>query len=256
METRVSLDNIRIVLVRPTHPGNVGAVARAMKTMCLRTLYLVEPVGPLDEEAEARAVGAVELLQQACRVRSLAEALADCRLAIGTSARQRSIRWPLLDPDAGARALVAAADRGPAALVFGREKMGLTNAELDLCQFAVAIPSNPQFPSLNLACAVQVMGYELLCASQQLPAPGETDAREPGVALAAREEVERLYRHLEEVLIQVGYLDPANPRRLMRRLYRLFNRARLDENEVGILRGVLAAVQQDVARRSSPRKPG
>lgn len=239
----MSLDNIRIVLVRPTHPGNIGAVARAMKTMCLRTLYLVEPADHLAAEARARATGAPEILERAHCCRSLAEALAGCRLAIGTSARTRSIRWPPFDPPACARELVGAARDGPVALAFGREKMGLTNAELDLCQYVVAIPTNPDYPSLNLACAVQVMGYELLRASGLEPMSAEERATGPGVAPAAREDMERFYRHLEIVLVQIGYLDPANPRRLMRRLYRLFNRARLDEQELSILRGVLTAVQ-------------
>ncbi len=238
----MSLDNIRIVLVRPTHPGNIGAVARAMKTMCLRTLYLVEPVDHLAAEARARATGAVELLEQAHCCGSFAEALAGCGLAIATSARARSVRWPPLDPQGCARELVAAARDGPVALAFGREKMGLTNAELDLCQYVVAIPTNPDYPSLNLAGAVQVMGYEVLRASGS----GISDqggAAKPEVAPATREDMEHFYRHLESVLVQIGYLDPVHPRRLMRRLYRLFNRARLDEQELSILRGVLAAVR-------------
>lgn len=249
MAATVSLDNIRIVLVRPTHPGNIGAVARAMKTMCLRTLYLVEPVDHLVEEGRARAAGALELLERAHCCRSLSEALTGCRLAIGTSARPRSIRWPSLDPPSCAHELVTAARHGPVALAFGREKMGLTNAELDLCQYVVAIPTNPDFPSLNLACAVQVMGYEILRAGGFEAMSGEEQGAEPAAALAAREDVERFYRHLKAVLVQIGYLDPANPRRLMRRLYRLFNRARLDEEELSILRGVLAAMQLHRAKR-------
>lgn len=240
----MSLKNIRMVLVNPTHPGNIGATARAMKTMCLDTLYLVSPVDYLSPEARARAAGADDVLTNAVECSSLEEALAGCRLVIGTSTRTRSIPWPTLEPPTCARQLVTEARHGPVALVFGREKMGLTNAELDLCQYVVTIPANTVYPSLNLACAVQVMDYEILGASQGPAAGDAIDWHEPDVAFARAEDIERFYRHLETVLVQIGFLDPANPRKLMRRLYRLFNRVRLDENEVNILRGILTAVEQ------------
>ena len=241
-ENREKLRNIRIVLVRPTHPGNIGAVARAMKTMCIEALCLVEPAEYLGAEARARAAGADDILLRAQRCESLLEALRDCRLVIGTSARSRGIAWPSLTPALCAQRLLEEGGHGPVALVFGREKMGLTNAELDLCQYVVGIPANPDYASLNLAGAVQVLGYELLCAStQESTAP---EWRESRVPLARNDDLQRLYSHLQEVLVETGFLDPAKPRRLMRRLYRLFNRAYLDENEVNILRGILTAVQQ------------
>jgi TrmH family RNA methyltransferase len=240
-EHRRKLPNIRIVLVHPTHPGNIGAVARAMKTMCLEALYLVEPAEYLGAAARARAAGADDILLRAQRCESLVEALRDCRLVIGTSARARGIPWPSLAPAPCAQRLLAEAGHGPVALVFGREKMGLTNAELDLCQYVVGIPANPDYASLNLAGAVQVLGYELFCASTRDPAP---DWREGHVPLARNDDLQRFYAHLQEVLVETSFLDPAKPRHLMRRLYRLFNRAYLDENEVNILRGILTAVQQ------------
>jgi tRNA (cytidine32/uridine32-2'-O)-methyltransferase len=249
----VSLQNIRVVLVHPTHPGNIGAVARAMKTMCLQNLHLVAPVDYGGSEAAARAAGAADLLVRARSWPSLMPALADCGLVIGTSARTRSIRWPALEPRAAAERLLTAAREGAVALLFGREKMGLTNAELDLCHHVVAIPANPDCSSLNLACAVQVMGYEILRASKA-PLPPVTDSgHEPAVQVARVEDMERFYRHLEEVLIQVGFLDPLAPRRLMRRLHRLFNRAELDEREVNILRGILAAIQARLGGSASER---
>lgn len=237
-------NNVRVVLVQPTHPGNIGGVARAMKTMCLGSLYLVDPVDYLGQEARARAGGAQDVLLGSKRCASLEQALAGCRLVIGTSARTRSIPWPTLDPGTGAQRLIAEAHQGPVALVFGREKTGLSNAELDRCQYMVEIPSNREYASLNLACAVQVMSYELMRAQQKAGSGEASRWREAGVSLARREDMERFYHHLEEVLVESGFLDQAKPRRLMRRLYRLFNRACLDENELNILRGILTAVQQ------------
>lgn len=237
-------NNVRVVLVQPTHPGNIGGVARAMKTMCLGSLYLVDPVDYLGQEARARAGGAQDVLLGSKRCASLEQALAGCRLVIGTSARTRSLPWPTLDPSTGAERLIAEARQGPVALVFGREKTGLSNAELDLCQYMVEIPSNSDYASLNLACAVQVMSYELMRAQRKEKAQETGHWRDASVPLARREDMERFYRHLEEVLVESGFLDPAKPRRLMRRLYRLFNRACLDENELNILRGILTAVQQ------------
>ena len=240
-ENLEKLRNIRIVLVHPTHPGNIGAVARAMKTMCLDALYLIEPVEYLSAEARARAAGAEDILLRTQRCESLPEALRDCRLVIGTSGRPRGIAWPSLAPSVCAQRVLAEAAYGPVAVVFGREKMGLTNAELDLCQYVVGIPANPCYASLNLAAAVQIFGYELFRASTQNSVPEWREARVP---LARNDDLQRFYCHLQEVLVETGFLDLAKPRRLMRRLYRLFNRACLDENEVNILRGILTAVQQ------------
>jgi TrmH family RNA methyltransferase len=235
--------NLRIVLVRPTHPGNVGATARAMKNMSLRNLYLVEPENFPSAQASDRAVGADDLLRNASICASLDEALVGCHLVIGTSARQRRIEWPALDPESCARRLVEGAQSGPVALLFGQERMGLLNAELDRCHYVVTIPADKEYSSLNLACAVQILAYEIYRAmhSGTTAMAGGADVRE-GRPVSA-DEMQRFYRHLEDVLQQIEFLDPENPRLLMRRLMRLFNRAGPDHNEMNILRGILTAVQ-------------
>ncbi|MHB1141037.1 MAG: RNA methyltransferase [Sulfuricaulis sp.] len=234
--------NIRIVLVRPTHPGNVGATARAMKNMAMRSLHLVEPERFPSPEATDRAAGADDVLESAVICGSLDEALRDCHLVIGTSARPRRIEWPTLDPAAGASRLVEGARQGPVALLFGQERTGLLNSELDRCHFVVTIPADQAYSSLNLASAVQILAYEIYRAVLA-GRPGEaTEAREGRLASSA--DMQRFYQHLEEVLQQIGFLDPENPRYLMRRLMRLFNRAGMDDNEMNILRGILTAIQQ------------
>lgn len=231
------LDNIRIVLVETSHPGNIGAAARAMKTMGLQRLYLVQPVLFPHAEASARASGADDLLGRAVCCRDLAQALQGCRLVVATSARERSIPWPRLSPRECAARLVPEAENGPVALVFGREKAGLNNAELDRCHHMVQIPCDPGFSSLNLAAAVQVLSYELRLAA----GPGPPSTQEEVEPVAQAEEMERFYEHLEQALAALGFLDPDNPRHLMRRLRRLFNRARPTQVEVRILRGILTA---------------
>jgi TrmH family RNA methyltransferase len=239
----MALSNIRIVLARPTHPGNVGATARAMKNMALNQLFLVAPENYHGTEAADRAVGAVDVLQDAVICETLDEALKDCHLVIGTSARQRRIDWPALEPDTCARRLLEGAQQGPVALLFGQERTGLLNAELDRCHFLVTIPTDPDYSSLNLACAVQILTYEIYQATLSVAPPQATGASESPPVTAA--DMQGLYRHTKEVLEQIHFLDPANPRKLMRRLARLFNRAGLDRNELNILRGILTAVQQD-----------
>lgn len=239
----MSLDRIRIVLVAPSHAGNIGGCARAMKNMGLQHLYLVTPDEFPSDEATARAAGAEDLLARARVCTSLDEAIGDCELVIGTSARHRRIPWPLLDPAETAQRLVAESETRQVAVLFGRERTGLTNDELDRCQLLVNIPADPAFSSLNLACAVQVIAYEIWRVSGQgMVPPPETDAL--GEPLATHEEVQRFYEHLERVLVETRFLDPDNPRLLMRRLNRLFNRVALTRNEVNILRGILTAVIQ------------
>lgn len=236
----MSCDHIRIVLSRPTHAGNVGGAARAMKNMGLKRLYLISPAPDYHGDvARARSAGAEDILDNATVCADLDTALAGCSLVIGTSARERAIAWPALSPASAARELVSAGP-GDVALLFGQERSGLSNEELDRCSFVVSIPTDPQFASLNLASAVQIMAYELYQA-----ALGQDErAITPGEPLANDEELQALYRHLEQVLVEIAFLDPANPRKLMRRLMRLFNRARLDKNEMNILRGILTAIQQ------------
>lgn len=236
--------NIRIVLVGTTHPGNIGATARAMKNMGLSDLALVRPRYFPDEEANARASGAEDLLDGATVVETLAEAIADCVYVAGASARSRAINWPCLDARDAAARLHEESVNGPVAAVFGPEKSGLSNADLDHCDTLLTIPTNPDFSSLNLAMAVQVLTYELRTVSiaqqPQYAAP-EYQADAP---LATSAELEHFYRHLEQVLTDIRFLDPDNPRHLMRRLRRLFIRARPDKNELNILRGVLTAIDR------------
>jgi len=256
----------RFVLVETSHPGNIGAAARALKTMGLRELYLVRPRFFPDPRASARASGADDLLSRAVVCDSLAEALAGAGLVFGTSARERSLRWPEVAPRQCAEQIAAAAVAGassaaaagpPAALVFGRERTGLDNDELALCQRMLRIPANPEYSSLNLAAAVQLLAYELRVAGLAMApgpdcAPADGDDGDP---LAGHDDVARLHDHLRETLIELEFLDPGNPRQLMRRLQRLFNRAQLRESELNILRGVLGAAQRAV-RRAATRRDG
>jgi tRNA (cytidine32/uridine32-2'-O)-methyltransferase len=238
-------NRLRIVLIETSHPGNIGAAARAMKTMCLTRLVLVNPAEFPHADASARASGAVDLLEKAEVVRSLDEALAGCALIAGTSARLRGLGRPGVSPRECMQRLHAEAAKGQeVAMLFGRERIGLTNEELARCHILVNIPSNPDYSSLNLAAAVQVLGYESMLARGAVPAAGESEERP-----ATAEEMEKLYEHIESAALETGFLDPANPKHLMRRIRRLFNRARPDQNEVHILRGLLSALQNSKARR-------
>jgi len=232
--------SIRIVLVGTTHPGNIGACARAMKNMGVTDLVLVNPRHFPHDDATARASGAADVLEHAKVTASLEEAIRDCVYVAGASARARAIDWPGLEPRECAARLIEEGRKGAAAVVFGSEKSGLSNSELDHCETLLSIPTDPEFSSLNLAMAVQVITYELRLASQG----HEPTGKEPHVPPATNEELEYFYAHLQRVLIDIDFLDPDNPRTLMRRLRRLFIRAHPDRNEVNILRGILTAVER------------
>lgn len=236
---------IRIVLVAPSHPGNIGAVARAMKTMGLAELCLVAPRQFPHADATAMAAGADDLLAAARVCDDLDAALAGCRLVIGSSARPRSIRWPTLDPRGAAAQLVAERARGAVALLFGPERTGLSNEDLDRCHALVTIPTDPGYGSLNLAAAVQVLAYEVRVAGLEGDRDRETEAVSHRPATA--DEIEGFFAHLERTLQAIGFIDPARPGRVMRRLRRMFARARPEEDEIQILRGILTQV--DKARR-------
>lgn len=231
--------SIRIILVATTHPGNIGSTARAMKTMGLSRLYLVNPNLNPYRKAHELAAGAYDILQSAVICESLEEAIQGCHLICGTSARPRDLALPGLTPaDCATLALQQSADT-EIAIVFGREHSGLTNEELLLCHYHIHIPSNPEFSSLNLAQAVQIISYELrMKALNPLPKV-ETSCD----SLATATETELFYNHLEQVLIQIDFLKPSNPKRLLLRLRRLFNRARLETTEINILRGILSHIQ-------------
>jgi len=237
--------SIRIVLVGTTHPGNIGAVARAMKNMGITDLALVSPAVFPHVEATARASGAVDVLQNATVVETLPEAIKDCVFVAGASARVRALSWPSMQPRECAAKFVELRQTGVVAAVFGPEQSGLSNADLDYCDTLLTIPTDPNFSSLNLAMSVQVFAYELLMAG----APAGTPACAAEAPLATSDELERFYEHLEKTLLDVQFLDAENPRHLMRRLRRLFIRAQVDKNEVNILRGILAAIDKRVQRK-------
>jgi tRNA/rRNA methyltransferase len=246
-DTSLVLANIRIVLVRTSHPGNIGAAARAMKTMGLRRLVLVAPKSFPDPVADARATGALDVLQAAQVCGTLEQALAGSTHAVALSARRRELSHELRSAREAAVAIAALAQEGEVSLVFGAEISGLTNDEVGLCHELAMIPADPDYSSLNLGSAVQVMAYELRVAAFGGSAPmlgrrqmeeGDEPENEP----ARFEDIEHMYRHLEEVMIGTGFLDPANPKRLMPRLRRLFTRANLEKEEVNILRGFLTSL--------------
>jgi TrmH family RNA methyltransferase len=243
------------ILVGTTHAGNLGAAARAIRTMGFDTLRLVDTVSPRKEEALARASGAQPVLESAARFETLSEAIADCQAVFGTSARQRHLSVPLLSCreacDMAASSVAGeAATAERVAFVFGRERSGLTNEELDLCTRHLHIPTDPDFSSLNLGSAVQVVAYEaaaalaLRGAGTASPVTSTQHEDRP----VSSEAMEHLHAHLERVMINTGFLDPARPRHLMRRLKRYFERNRPTENEMAILRGILSATE-------NPRPP-
>ena len=236
-----SNNNIRIVMVNTSHPGNIGAVARVMKNMSLSSLYLVEPRHFPSEEANARSSGALDILQNAVVCESLEQAVADCELVIGTSARERSADWPVLNPRQSANKLVETARQSQVALVMGRESSGLTNQELDLCQYLVHIPSNPDYNSLNVAMAVQVFAYEIYLQMQTTLEQNDESGEE--VAALTSEQMQNFFVHLEQTLLDIDFLDERRSELLMRRLRQLFYRARPSQDEMNILRGILSAAQ-------------
>ncbi len=239
----MELDNINIVMVETTHPGNIGAAARAMKNMGLSRLRLVNPQCSIDGNAYARASGADEVLNQRVDYPSLTEAVADCSLVVGTSARTRTLVWPALTPaELGQRAVQASVE-GAVAIVFGREHSGLTNDELQHCHYSVTIPTNPSFSSLNVAASIQIIGYEIFQHWQQGHAQ-EPPSRSRSESRADSGELEGFFQHLERVLVDIDFLDAGNPRQIMKRFRRLYQRAEPSRNEVNILRGMLSAVQK------------
>ena len=244
------LDRIRFVLIGTSHPGNIGAAARAMHNMGASDLALVAPrCTAVTADSISRASGADHLVNGARVVETLEQAVADCTMVVGASARSRTLPWPMITPrDLGARLPGELADReARVALVFGREDSGLTNAELQRCHAHVHIPTNPDFSSLNLAAAVQVLAYE--CRLAWL-AGQESQREEPAQPLANHAELEHYFTHLERTLVTIGFHDPAMPRQLMARLRRFTLRARPERMELNILRGILSDTEKLAAERS------
>lgn len=236
------LPKVRVVLVGTTHPGNIGSVARAMKTMGLSDLVLVDPQTEIDDKSNALASGARDVLANARTFSTLEEAVANCGLVVGSSARSRTLPWPMLDPRECGLKMMAEIHNHPVAVVFGRENSGLTNEELQLCHYHVCIPANPEYSSLNLAMAVQTVCYEIRMAA--LGEPVAVTQEYPDI-----EKLEAYYKHLEQTLIDVDFIIKAHPGQVMTKLRRLFNRARPEEVELNILRGMLTATQRSIGQK-------
>lgn len=243
---------IRIVMINTSDSGNIGAAARAIKTMGFSRLYLVEPKDYPSGKATARASGAADVLHQAVVTQTLDEALEGCQLVVGTSARIRSIPWPVMTPREFGHMLVNERDDTQVAIVFGREDSGLSNEELRRCNYHVSIPSNPEYGVLNVAAAVQLICYELRTQLIELgDKPQNQDAptmvlskTEWDAPLATAADMERFFQHLEQTLLDIRFYDPNNPRQILTRIRRLFSRTRMDRLEMNLMRGILARVQQ------------
>ena len=246
------LKNIRVVLVNTAHPGNIGASARAMKNMGLNQLILVQPKDFPSGVAVGRAASATDILESTVVVDSLQEAVADCGLVICASARSRKIPWPMLSPEQTGQKVIKEIGLTKIALVFGREDSGLSNEELQLGHFHVQIPSDEKYSSLNLAAAVLVICYEIRKAASK----ENTDAQSQDAGIwdqefATGDQVEHFYQHLEQVMIDIKFHDPKNPRQLMQRMRRLFGRVRLDVMELNILRGILTNIELSMERKNN-----
>ena len=241
----ISNKNIKIVLVNPSHPGNIGGAARAMKTMNLSELVLVNPKEFPDPRAVWRAAGAQDVLSNAKVVSSLDEAIADCHFIIGTSARGRRIPWPIVDARECAHQVYEESPSSKVAILFGREDSGLNNEELQRCNLHVHVQTNSDYSSLNLAMAVQIISYELRMRFIEIQNKNKklnnSDWDEP---FANANEVNLFHEHLEETLLDLNFYNPDEPKQLLTRLRRLFSRVRLDKMEINILRGILTAIQK------------
>ncbi len=240
------LDSIRIVLSHPQHPGNIGACARAMKTMGLADLRLVNPREYPSEEANMRACGGLDVLQNATLHTQLSDAVADCELVIGTSARERSLDYAVLNPREMAHRIAAEAWGRKVAIVFGRENNGLNNDELSNCHFHVMVPTNPDYSSLNIGSAVQIMAYELRMQSL-ITSPNVRAA--PIIERVSAEQLDQFFVHLEDVLKQIDFLKPTASTQLMPKFRRLYMKANLTGEEMNILRGVLRATRDAINRQ-------
>ncbi|MBU9825727.1 tRNA (cytosine(32)/uridine(32)-2'-O)-methyltransferase TrmJ [Rahnella perminowiae] len=238
------LPNIRIVLVETSHTGNMGSTARAMKTMGLSSLYLVNPLVKPDSQAISLSAGASDVIGNATIVDTLDEALAGCSLVIGTSARSRTLPWPMLEPRECGELSAKAAQTAPVALVFGRERVGLTNEELQKCNYHVCIPANPEYSSLNLAMAVQIIAYEVRVAYLVLLEAAKPQIEYEETPYPLVDDLERFYQHLEKTLLETGFIRQAHPGQVMSKLRRLFTRARPESQELNILRGILTSIEK------------
>ena len=235
-----SLNSVKIVLVGTTHPGNIGAAARAMKNMGMKNLSLVEPKEFPSDVAIYRSKAANDILEHAQVFNTLEEAISDCELVIGTSARGRKVPWPILNPKEAAEEVSRSSSHHKIAIIFGREDRGLTNEELGLCNLHVNIPTDPDYSSLNLAQAVQILVYEI----RQAILGEQEDKDYWDVELANNDQTELLINHMDELMQQVEFYDVDNPRKLLLRVRRFFKRSRIDVMETNIFRGLFATIQK------------
>ena len=235
------LNSVKVVLVGTTHPGNIGATARAMKNMGIHDLALVEPKEFPSDIATYRSKAAKDILEKASVHRSLVEAISECELVVGTSARGRTVPWPVLNPREASEEMHKSSRNGKVAIVFGREDRGLTNEELGLCNFHVHIPSDPEYSSLNLSQAVQILAYEIRLSYLQDQHFNEDYW---DVELANNEQTERLINHMDELMQEVDFYDVENPRKLLVRVRRFFKRSKIDVMEANIFRGLFATIQK------------
>ena len=235
------LNSVKVVLVGTTHPGNIGATARAMKNMGILDLALVEPKEFPSDVATFRSKAAKDILEKASVHTSLEEAISECELVVGTSARGRTVPWPVLNPREAAEEMHKSSLNGKVAIVFGREDRGLTNEELGLCNFHVHIPSDPEYSSLNLSQAVQILAYEIRLSYLQ---DRHVNKEYWDVELANNEQTERLINHMDELMQEVNFYDVENPRKLLVRVRRFFKRSKIDVMEANIFRGFFATIQK------------
>ncbi len=248
------LDSVRIVLVNTSDCRNIGSAARAMKTMGLSQLVLVDPIEMPNGQAQALSAGASDVLANAKVVNTLEEAISDCGLVVGTSARSRTLPWPMLDPRECGEKLISEVSDYPVALVFGRESSGLTNDELQLCHFHVQIPANPEYSSLNLAMAVQTLSYEVrmaFLAEEKKDFENNVKKTNENEEYPVVDETERMFEHFEQALKATGFIVPSHPGLVMTKLRRFINRARPDMKEVKMWRGMLSSVEKS-ANRNKP----
>ncbi|GIC04614.1 RNA methyltransferase, TrmH family [Vibrio cholerae] len=241
------LERVKVVLVGTTHSGNIGSAARAMKVMGLSQMVLVDPQCQVDAQAIALAAGASEIALNAQIYPTLEAAVADCVLVVGTSARSRTLEWPMLEPRECGEKLISEANQHSVAMVFGRERTGLTNDELQLCHYHVCVPANPEYSSLNLAMAVQLLSYEVRMAYLALQQSSQSSTLQE--EYPRHQELERFYAHLEQVIMQTEFISAQQPGQVMNKLRRMFTRARPEAQEINILRGILTSVQKSISRK-------
>jgi len=240
------LNNVKVVLVGTSHSGNIGSAARAMKVMGLSNLVLVDPQCTVDEQTLALAAGAADIAQNAKVVSTLNEAVEDCALVVGSSARSRTLEWPMLEPRECGQKFVEEGESAPVALVFGRERTGLTNDELQTCHYHVCIPANPEYSSLNLAMAVQTLSYEIRMA--YLDKEQSQYETQEVTEYPRHKELELFFSHLEKVAKETQFISEEQPGKVMNKLRRLFNRARPESQELNILRGILTSIEKRISK--------